>query len=201
MSKSVEKNPKVDVDVRNHADKFECLTTRRVFALRDSFDHHLRLLLRHFPLRTTKNSSRRLLRSKWTCSKRRQSVHCAMSRNARSSLWSPAKMATQVGRLSRRVFFELGAEFGGIALATLLRTLAETAVKQKRTRHVLTFSGYALRASRAERMFRLTAIFQTHTFANGLGKKVLQHISYISRGVERYAKEETLKVRKSALSL
>ena len=103
-------------------------------------------------------------------------------------------MATQVGRLSRRVFFELGAEFGGIALATLLWTLAETAVKK-------TFSGYALRASRAERMFRLTAIFQTHTFANGLGKKVLQHISYISRGVERYAKEETLKVRKSALSL
>jgi hypothetical protein len=35
---------------------------------------------------------------------------------------------------------------------------------------------------------------QTQTFANGLGKKVLQHISYISRGVERYAKEETLKV-------
>ena len=45
-------------------------------------------------------------------------------------------------------------------------------------------------------MARLTARFQTHTFANGLGKKVLQHISYISRGVERYAKEETLKVTK-----
>ena len=32
------------------------------------------------------------------------------------------------------------------------------------------------------------------TFANGLGKKVLQHINYISRGVERFAREETLKV-------
>ena len=35
---------------------------------------------------------------------------------------------------------------------------------------------------------------QTQTFANGLGKKVLQHINYISRGVERFAREETLKV-------